>query len=458
MTTEVAVLGGGPAGYVAAIRAAQLGAEVVLIEEKSLGGVCLNIGCIPTKALLSSAGAISNINSSKEHGITSELKKIDWETAVSRKDRVVRNLRQGLEQLLRARNITIVNGRGSVVSPHEIIASTAEGEVSVHCQKLILATGSSPKRLPIPGADLPGVLTSSDILSLTALPSSLAILGAGVIGLEFAAIFSSAGVKVTVIEMEDRLLQNEDEDAARELLKLLKRQGIIFKLGAEVQRIGQQGEYLTVGYLMGGKEQSVSAHKILMAVGRKLNSDIFPVLPLAIEREAIVVNERMETSIPHVYAAGDIVGGKLLAHLAFAEGKIAAENAVGFKRTLDYKAVPACIYTRPEYAAVGLTESEALKEGIKPSVGTVYFRNNGRALTLGEREGFIKVIADENNVIIGAQILGPGASEMISEMTLAITLGAKAEVIADMIHPHPALNEVIWEACSIIAGRPIHQI
>ena len=458
LTTEIAILGGGPAGYVAAIRAAQLGVDVVLIEEKALGGVCMNEGCIPTKALLTTARMISNIDSSKEHGVTGELKNIDWETAIARKDRAVRNLRQGLEQLLRARNVTIVAGRGRVISPHEIMAETTEGEISINCRKMILATGSSSKILSIPGADLAGILTSSDALGLTILPTSLVIIGAGVIGLEFATIFSDAGVKVTLIEIENRLLLDEDEDAGSELLKILKRQGITFRLGAEIQKIGRNEDVMTVHYRSGDQERSVTAQKVLIAAGRKLNSDIFAALPLAIEHEAIVVNEYMETNIPGVYAAGDVIGGKLLAHLAFAEGKTAAENAAGFRRSLDYKAVPTCIYTRPEYATVGLTEAEAAKNGMNPRTGMFYFRNNGRALTLGEREGYVKVVADESNTIIGAQILGPEASEMISGMTLAITLGAKADVLADMIYPHPTLSETLWEACAIIAGRPIHHI
>ncbi|MCL2497128.1 MAG: dihydrolipoyl dehydrogenase [Symbiobacteriaceae bacterium] len=459
LTAEIAVLGGGPAGYVAAMRAAQLGADVVLIEEKALGGVCLNLGCIPTKALLTTARLISDIkNTSKEHGIINELKEIDWETAVSRKDRVVKNQLYGLEQLLDARNIKILAGHGKVVSTNEIVVATAEGEVHVQCRKMILATGSSPRKLPIPGNGLPGVLTSSDILSMRDLPPSLAILGAGVIGLEFATIFSAAGVKVTIIEMEENLLKVEDEEAGRELLKLLKRQGIQFKLGADIQKIEQNGDFLSVSYLLDGKIQSISAQKVLMAVGRKLNSNMFSALPLAVDKDAIVVNDRMETSVPNIYAAGDVIGGKLLAHLAFAEGKIAAENAVGLRRSLDYRAVPLCIYTQPEYASVGLTKTEALKQGINPRIGLFAFRNNGRALTLGEREGFVRVVADESNVIIGAQILGQDASELISEMTLAVTVKVKVEVLAEMIHPHPTLSEALWEACAGIIGKPIHKI
>ena len=456
--TEVAILGGGPAGYIAALRAAQLGMKVTLIEEKALGGVCLNVGCIPTKAFLSTSRLISRIHSAKDHGIDCELQGIDWAKAVARKDRIVRSLGIGVEQLLQASNINIVSGRGQLISPREIIAITAEGDVAIQCNKLILATGSSPQRLDIPGADLPGVLTSSDMLGITELPSSLVILGAGVIGLEFASIFAAAGVKVTLIERGERLLPDEDEYAANELLKLMKRQGIAFRMGAEVQDIVQQQEAHLVRYRIGEREQSFQAEKVLLAVGRKLNSDIFSALPLVIQNEAIVVNQHMETNILGVYAAGDVVGGKLLAHLAFAEGRVAAENAAGLKRSMNYKAVPSCIYTNPEYASVGLTEAEAKRQDIQPIVGIFSFRNNSRALTLGEREGFVKVVADQNEVIIGAQILGAEASEMISEMTLAVTLGVKAEVLAEMIHPHPALNEAIWEACSMIIKQPIHML
>lgn len=454
----IAVLGGGPAGYVAAIRAAQLGAEVVLIEEKELGGVCLNIGCIPSKALLKTAETATTIKKSKEFGVQSHIETINWNVAVDRKNRVVKNLNTGIEQLLGARGVTILKGRGTVLSDKKLFVQTAKGAIQVNCNKMILTTGAVPLLPPIKGIDLDGVITSNEALSLDDLPESIVIIGAGVIGLEFATILSSVGVKVTVIELQDRILPNADGEIATELLKIMKRQGISFRLSASVAEIQQTEDGLAVIYKVNDKEVNQSCKKIMVAVGRKLNSDIFDKLTLHIENGAVVVDDSMETNIKGVYAAGDLVGGKLLAHLAFMEGKVAAENALGISSKVNYNAVPVCIYTNPEVASIGMTEYEAKQAGMSVKVGRFNFRNNGRALTLGEREGFVKVVADQDNTIIGGQILGVNASEMISELTLAITLKAKANDLADMIHPHPALGEAIWEACGDLLGRAIHKL
>jgi len=454
----IAVLGGGPAGYVAAIRAAQLGAKVVLIEEKELGGVCLNIGCIPTKALLKTAETATTIKRSKEFGIDSHMENINWNVAVDRKNRVVKNLNTGLEQLLRAKGVTIIKGRGTVASDRKLIVQTAEEAIEVNCEKLILTTGAVPMLPPIKGIDLNGVITSNEALSMDFLPKGIVIIGAGVIGLEFASMLVSLGVKITVIELQDRILPSEDSEVAIELLKIMKRQGISFKLSASVTEIQVTDDGLAVSYIVGEKSSIQSCEKVLVAVGRKLNSDVFQNLPLRIEKGAVIVDENMETNIKGVYAAGDLVGGKLLAHLAFMEGKVAAENAMGIISKVNYNAVPACIYTNPEVASVGMTEDEAKQAGLTVKVGRFNFRNNGRALTLGEREGFVKVVADQDNTIIGGQILGVNASEMISELTLAIALKAKANDLADMLHPHPSLGEAIWEACGDLLGRAIHKL
>lgn len=456
--TDIGILGGGPAGYVAAIRAAQLGAKVVLIEENELGGVCLNIGCIPTKALLKTAETASSITKSKEFGIESHIDKTNWNVALDRKNRVVKNLNSGLQQLLNAKGITVLKGKGTVVSSRKLTVQTSEETVEVSCEKLILATGATPMLPQIKGIDLAGVMTSNEALSLDSLPESLVIIGAGVIGLEFASMWIALGVKITVIELLDRILPNEDSEITAELLKLMKRQGIIFKLSALVTEIQKTEDGLAVAYTVGEKAFSQPCEKILLAVGRKIKSDIFQNLPLNIENGAITANEQMETNIPGVYATGDLVGGKLLAHLAFMEGKVAAENALGGSSKVNYQAVPSCIYTNPEVASVGMTEDEAKKASIPVKIGRFNFRNNGRALTLGEREGFVKVIANQDNTIIGGQIVGVNASEMISELTLAITLGAKANDLADMIYPHPALGEAIWEACGDLLGRAIHKL
>ncbi|HHY26865.1 MAG TPA: dihydrolipoyl dehydrogenase [Desulfitobacterium dehalogenans] len=454
----IAVLGSGPAGYVAAIRASQLGAEVVVIEEEDLGGVCLNRGCIPTKALLKTAEIAVMAKRSKEFGIESQLEAKNWSVAVDRKNRIVKNLNSGLDKLLRARGITVLKGMGTVLSERKILVQTTEEVIEVNCEKMILTTGAVPLIPSIKGIDSAGVITSDEALNLKALPESIVIIGAGVIGLEFAAMLGHAGVKVTIIELQDRILPNEDREAAAELQKIMKRQGIIFKLSASVTEIQKTEDGLIVTYSMGEKEFRHPCEKVLVAAGRKINSDIFEKLPLTIEKGAVVVDEFMETNVKGVYAAGDLVGGKQLAHLAFMEGRVAAENALGITSKVNYSAVPTCIYTNPEMASVGMTEEQAKRAGLSVKVGRFDFRNNGRALTLGEREGFVKVIADQDNTIIGGQILGVDASEMISELTLAITLKAKADDIADMIHPHPSLSEAIWEACGEILGKPIHKL
>lgn len=458
ISAEIGILGGGPAGYVAAIRAAQLGAKVTLIEDKELGGVCMNRGCIPTKALLRTSETAAFIKRSKEFGLDSHIENTNWSVAVDRKNRVVKNLNIGLEQLLSAKGITIIKGRGTVESDRKIIVQTAEETIEVSCEKMILTTGAVPLLPAIKGIDSEGVITSNEALTLDVLPENMVIIGAGVIGLEFASMFNSLGVKVTVIELQESILPDQDSEVAAELLKIMKRQGVSFKLSASVKEIQKTGDGLTVSYVVGEKAFVQSCEKVLVAVGRKLNSDMFQNLPMHIEKGAVVVNENMETNIKGVYAAGDLVGGKLLAHLAFMEGRVAAENALGCSSKVNYNAVPTCIYTNLEVASVGITEDEAKQSGISVKVGRFDFRNNGRALTLGEREGFVKVIASQDNVIIGGQILGVNASEMISELTLAITLKAKADDLADMIHPHPALGEAVWEACGDILGRAIHKL
>lgn len=469
--TNIAILGGGPAGYVGAIRAAQLGAKVALIEEKELGGVCLNRGCIPTKSFLGNTEIAYYIQKSREYGIDAKIEKIDWSSAWSRKERVVKNLLMGLEPLIKENKITLLKGKGSVVNPKEIRVETGEESVKVSCEKLIITVGSEPLIPNIPGVELPHVMTSNEALELREIPRSLVIVGAGVMGLEFADMFNSIGTKVTVIEIENRILKEEDSEIAEELFKVLKRKGISFKLGAEVKEIKDDEDTLKIfvkdkdkdkGKGKGNdKETALKAEKVLVAVGRRIRtyaSDLVD-LGLNIVHGAIAVNEKMETNIPGVYAAGDVVGGKLLAHLAYAEGRIAVENALGREARLNYDAVPSCVYTHPEVASVGINEEEARKRGIQVKTGSFELRHNGRALTLGERDGFVKVVVDAlTGVILGGQILGPQASEMISELTLAITLGVKADTLVEMIHPHPTLSEAIMEACGHAVGRSIHKV
>ena len=457
---EVAILGGGPAGYVAAIRAAQLGAVVVLIEEREIGGTCLNRGCIPTKALLKSSEIANLVKRAREFGVDARQEAVNWEASGSRKDRIIKSLRMGLEQLLAKNKVQVIRGAGVVKDPNHILVNTGDMEVDVHCHKLIITTGSEPTLPDISGLGLENVITSDEALELQKVPENIIIIGAGAIGLEFATMFNFAGAKVTVVEYQERILMWEDEELTTELLKSLRRQGITFKLAARVKETRKAGEDLELVVEEKGVESSIKTEAVLVAVGRKLRafSPGITSLGLMIEKGAIAVNEKMETSVPGVYAAGDVVGSKLLAHLAFAEGRVAAENALGYNSSLNYNAVPSCVYTSPEVASVGLNEKACRERGLKVKVGRFDFRTNGRALCLGEREGFVKVVVDAGkHTILGAQILGAQASEMISELTLAVSLGARAESLAELVHPHPSLSEAIMEACGDAIGRAIHK-
>lgn len=458
ISADICVLGGGPAGYVAAIRASQLGAKVALIEEREIGGTCLNRGCIPTKALLKTSEVLYMLSKTKELGIEATVSSIDAYTIFSRKDRVVKSLRMGLEHLMSKNDIDVLNGRGYIEKPQSVTVKTQDGDIRVKCGRLIITTGSEPLIPDIQGSKQEGVITSDEALDLKSIPESIAIIGAGAIGMEFATLFNSLGAKVAVIEFKDAILPNEDREVTTELLKIMKRQGIRFKLGSKVKEIRKSQNGLEI--FIEGEETPIMAEKVLVAVGRKLKSISPDIVSLGVKviKGAIVVNEHMQTTVDGVYAAGDVAGGNLLAHLAFTEGRVAAENAMGMHSRINYNAVPSCVYTNPEVASVGLNEEQAKEKGIAVKVGRFDFRNNGRALCHGEREGFVKVITEESTgVILGARILGPHASELISELTLAVSLGLKAEVLADLIHPHPALAEAVMEACGDAVGRAVHK-
>lgn len=459
-SADLCVLGGGPAGYVAAIRASQLGAKVVLIENRELGGTCLNRGCIPTKALLKTAETLGMFAKSKELGLLLSVSGTNFDVAFARKDRIIKSLRTGLEHLMAKNNIEVLYGQGTIENAGTVLVKTQNGDISVNYKKLLITTGSEPAIPVIPGIDHDGVLTSDEALDLKEIPESITIIGAGTIGLEFATWFHSLGSNVTVVEMMESILPGEDKEVTAELLKIMKRQGIKFLLGSRVKEIRKSENGLDTEIESDSKTQDILSEKVLLAVGRKLNciSPDIVSLGVSVVKGAIVVNEHMETSIPNVYAAGDVIGGKLLAHLAFAQGRVAAENAFGINSRINENAIPACVYTHPEVASVGLSEEQAKNHGIDVKIGRFDFRNNGRALCHGEREGFVKVITDKKTgIILGAVILGHNASELISELTLAVNVGIKAEVLADLIHPHPTLSEAVMEACADAADRAIHK-
>jgi dihydrolipoamide dehydrogenase len=461
-TADICIIGGGPAGYVAAVRASQLGAKVALIEKDELGGTCLNRGCIPTKALLKTAEAFAMTAKFREFGIELPEGAAQANPGIfmARKDAVVKNLRAGLAHLMASNGIEVLKGRGVVESPRRVMVTESDGETAVNCGKIIITTGSEPLKPPIPGVGSDGVITSDEALSAGELPKSVVIIGAGAIGLEFATFYRSLGCAVTVAEMKERALPEEDPELSAALLRVMKKSGIKFRLGVRVKEIVKTPDGLETVIEEAGKSVSVASEKVLLAAGRKLGGVTPDILALGVgvSHGAIEVNGRMMTCVDGIYAAGDAVGGRLLAHLAFAEGKAAAENACGLQTEVDYTAVPACVYTSPEAASVGLSEEGAKAKGLETAVGRFELRANGRALCHGERDGFVKVVTDRGTgVILGGCILGHDASEMISVLTLAVRLGLTAEVLADMIFPHPTISEAIGEACADALGRAIHK-
>ncbi|MDK2836491.1 MAG: dihydrolipoamide dehydrogenase [Thermosediminibacterales bacterium] len=449
--TEIAIIGGGPAGYVAALRASQLGAKVAVVENRDLGGTCLNRGCIPTKALLQSTEVFKLVKNASRFGVTAGEASIDFAKAVARKNAVVKQLVTGVNYLLKSSNVEVINATASFTGKNEVELTKPDGQKEkLTARKFIIASGSVPAMPPIPGIDSDGVITSDKALEITEPPKSMVIVGGGVIGVEFATIFASVGTKVTIIEMMPRLIPNIDAEVAETLKAVLKRQGIAIYLNSRVESIGDSTEGKAIEFIdEKGNKSAITAEKVLVSVGRRANIEGLGLEKAGIrtERGSIAVNDRMETNVPNIYAAGDVTGGILLAHVAFEEGKVAAENALGHESVIDYKVVPSGIFTRPEIASVGLSEEEAKQAGHKLKIGRFPFRANGKALAMNESEGFVKIIADTKyGEILGVHIIGPHATDLIHEAALAIKLEATLEEIANTIHAHPTLAETMVEA------------
>ena len=456
---QVGILGGGPGGYVCALRAAELGLSVVIVEGDRLGGTCLNRGCIPTKALVRSADLWREMGRAEEFGLSIQGREFDFGKVMMRKDQVVDNLVKGIEQLMKARKIRVIQGWGELKGPGRIDVKAGDGVESIKVDNVIIATGSVPARVPIAGSDLPGVVTSDDMLYLTNLPDSLVIVGGGVIGMEFASIYREFGVNVTVVEMLPAILGNIDEEIPKRMTPLLKKSGMEILTKTAVKSIRQQDDRLMVQVEDAkGMGRELPADRVLISVGRKPNLQGIDVegLGLAMERGAIKVNERMETNLPGVYAIGDAVGGIMLAHVASAEGMVAAENIAGKPASMHYHAVPSAIFTYPEIAAVGKSEQELKAAGMPYQVSKFPFSANGKAMALGETIGLVKVLADQAGVIIGGAIMGPAASNLISELVVAVEKGLRAEEVAHMIHAHPTLPEAVMEAAHGVGGKPLH--
>ena len=442
---NIVIIGGGPAGYVAAIHAAHLGASVALVEKDKLGGTCLNRGCIPTKALVRSAEALLEARRANDFGIDVGNIKINFPKIMARKSNIVNQLVFGVEQLMKANKISVHRDSGRILSPHLVKVNDEE----IATKKLIIATGSESTLLPIPGLDLPGVLTTDDILELKELPKSLVVIGGSHVGVEFANIFNGLGAKVTIVKRRPLLLEPIDEEIGRRFAQTLPRQGIEVKIGAAVKAIRREGSVLKVVWDTPEGEQGVEGQMVLMATGRAPYTEGLGLseLGIKIDDRAIVVNERLETNIPDVYAVGDVLGKSMLAHVASYEGEVAVENALGRSRLADYRAVPSCVFTQPEIAGVGITEKAAKESGIPHKVSKFPFAACGRAVAMDETMGMVKMICDaENGRVLGMHIMGPHASDLIAEGVLAIQLGATAKDIAHTIHAHPTLPEAVLEA------------
>ncbi|GAB6152442.1 dihydrolipoyl dehydrogenase [Desulfosporosinus burensis] len=458
MDYQVGILGGGPGGYVCALRAAQLGLSVVLIEGERLGGTCLNRGCIPTKALVKSADLWREMGRAEEFGLFVSEKRVDFAAVNARKDQIVNALVSGVEKLMKAGNIRVIKGWGEFNQVGQISVTTDNGVEHIQVEKVVIATGSVPMRIPIPGADLPGVVTSEEILEGKELPKRLVVIGGGVIGLEFASIYEAFGVKVSVVEMLPTLLPTLDEEIPKRLTPLLKRSGIDVFTKTAVKQISQDGESLVVQVEDAKGLKDIPADRVLLSTGRKPNLQGIDVhkLGLELEKGAIKVNAQMQTNLPNVYAIGDVVGGIMLAHVASAEGIIAIEHIAGHSVEMRYSAIPSAIFTHPEIATVGYTEQELKASGRDYRVSKFPFSANGKALALGESIGLVKILADAEGVIVGASIMGPQASTLISELVIAVEKGLRAEEIARTVHAHPTLPETIMEAAHGIDGKPLH--
>ncbi len=452
---EILVIGGGPGGYVAAIKAAQMGKKTALVEKEKLGGTCLNVGCIPTKALLRSAEALHEVKECAKFGVIGvdgAKAGLDMKKAQERKKGVVTQLVTGVGGLLKKNKVTVLEGEAVMADAHTVKV----GGKSVTAANIIIATGSVPKMLPIPTSPKMPVLTSTEALELTEAPKSIAVIGGGVIGMEFAYLFAQIGAKVTVIEFLDRILPMVDEDITKQVTRQMKELGMTIYTSAKVTEITAKG----VKFEFDGKTEEVSADQVLMAVGRGPRLDGIDTEKLGIktDRGAIVTNERLQTSVPGVYAIGDVNGKAMLAHTASMEGIIAVENICGHTLTIDYDKVPSAMYSQPEIASVGLTEEQAKAKHGKVTVGKFPMMANGKAKVAGLEKGLVKVIIDpQYGEILGVHMYCIHATDMIAEAVVAMQLEGTAEEVAMSIHPHPTVSEVLHEAMhAAVDGSAIH--
>lgn len=450
---KLTIIGAGPGGYETAIRAGKLGIEVTIISDGPVGGTCLNEGCIPTKSFCRNAEILEDLSKASDFGVDNLDYSFDFHKVVERKNAVVEQLRNGVEFLLKGKNITFVRGKASFKDAHTVVVNGEE----IVSDYVVIATGSVPARLPVPGADLEGVLTSTDILDLESVPKRLCVIGAGVIGLEFASIFKSFGSEVSVVEFCKDILPRFDIDLSKRLKHTLVNRGISINTSAAVQSISKCDDgSLKVDYLKNDQQVSVVAENVLMAVGRRANVNSLNLADVGIEsnRRGITVNENMQTNIQNIYAIGDVNGGIMLAHVATFQGYRALSHILGEKDNIDFSIVPAAVFTNPEAATVGLTEDECKEKGINVKCLKSFFRANGKAISMDAPEGYCKLIVAAEDVqmpyqprqILGCHMFGAHSSDIIQEVCALMNLKASLKDFKSIIHAHPTLTEVLQSA------------
>ena len=443
-SADLIIVGSGPGGYELAANAAKAGLSVILCEKNQLGGTCLNRGCIPTKALCRNAEVLENIKESAAFGIAIPSYDVSFAEAMNRKNAVVAQLQDGIKMLLNTPQVTIVEGEASFKEANTILVNDEE----YSAKDIVVATGSSPAMLPIPGVDLPGVITSDEMLNIDKLPARLCIVGGGVIGMEFAGIFNTYGVEVTVVEYCKEILPNFDKDVAKRLKTSLSKAGVKIVTGAAVQQIRSGEGYLVVDYDLKGKTVSIETDSVLMSVGRR------PVVPQGLQelgveigRRGIVADDNMQTAVQSIYAIGDVNGKCMLAHAASFQGERALNHILGKNDHINFDIIPGAVFTRPELSMVGLTEADCEAQGIEVTSKKSMFRGNGKALAMNEPDGIVKLIVrNDNRTIAGCHICGPHAADLIQEVVVAMNAGLTVDQMKDIIHGHPTLGETLAAA------------
>jgi dihydrolipoyl dehydrogenase len=455
---DVVVVGGGPGGYVAAIRAAQLKLKTALVEQETVGGVCLNWGCIPSKALLRSAQVLHLLRQADEFGFKIQIERTDLDPAVSRSRQIAERMVEGVRFLLGKNGVRVYTGAGHLISPQEV--EVRPGGERLSTRNILLATGTRPRELPGMALDGMQVMGSRQALELRERPLSIVIIGAGAVGCEFAYLYNSYGAEVTLIEQMEHLLPLEDEEISRQLERAFKKQGIQILTSARVLELLRGPNDVEIAVEQNGERRSISAERVLVGIGVQGNSDGLGLEAIGVrtDRTWVPVDEHMETNVPGIYAAGDLTGPPLLAHVASAQGVVAVEHMAGLNpQPINYAQMPRATYCQPEVAAIGLTEAEARERYEEIEVGRFPFRANGRAAAIGESEGLVKVIADrETDQLLGIHMVGPEVSELLGEATLALAGGVPTSELGFAVHAHPTLSEALKEAALAARGEAIH--